>query len=317
MYQIGVDIGGTNIAMGLVDGRLEIVARFNERFPREGGGERTAEIIAEGTKALLQQAGAAEAELESIGVVVPGSIDPTGSIVVNAYNLGFHGEPLRARIQAHFPNIPVFLANDANGAALAELHKGAFRGCRVAALLTLGTGVGGGLILGGRMFNGGLNNGVELGHMILKNGGEYCTCGNHGCIEAYASATALIREAVRAMEQHPDSLLASEAGNDPNRMTAKLAIDCARAGDKAALEVFDGYVDALGSAVASIINLLDCEVVALGGGVSLAGDFLFEPLNKNVHEKSFFEHHGKVVPAQMGNDAGIIGAAMLKRNQDI
>jgi len=316
MYQIGVDIGGTNIAMGLVDERLEIVARESVRFPKEGGGARTAEIVAEQTRKLLRQAQADEGELESIGVVVPGSIDRTGSIVVNAYNLGFHDEPLKARIQAHFPSVPVFLANDANGAALAELHKGAFRGCATAALITLGTGVGGGLILGGRMFNGGLNNGVELGHMMLKNGGEYCTCGNHGCIEAYASATAIIRDAARAMAKYPDSLLCAATEGKAERMTAKIAIDCARAGDEAAARVFEGYVDALGSAVASIINLLDCEVVALGGGVSLAGDFLFEPLNKNVHEKSFFEHHGRVVPAETGNDAGIIGAAMLKRNEE-
>lgn len=316
MYQVGVDIGGTNIAMGLVDEALEVVQRESMPFEIKGGGERTAEIIHEGTLAMLKRQGAGLYDLDSVGVVVPGSIDPAGSVVINAYNLNFHNEPLKARIQKQFGDIPVFLANDADGAALAELHKGAFVGCRTAVLFTLGTGVGGGLILGGRMFHGGLGNGCELGHALLVSGGEQCTCGNKGCIEAYCSATAIIRDAIRAMEKHPDSLLFERTLGRPERMNAKTAIDCAREGDSAALEVFHNYVDHLGSAVASMINLLDCERVAIGGGVSAAGEFLFEPLRKNVHAKSFFENHGGVVPAVMGNDAGIIGAAMLRRNEE-
>lgn len=316
MYQIGVDIGGTNIALGLVDENLQMVCRSSVPFSKEGGGEGTAKAIYEQTRKLLEEAGADMSALESVGVVVPGSLDHSCSVVINAHNLGFHNEPLKEKIQSYFKDIPVFLANDANGAALAELHKGAFKGCNTAALFTLGTGVGGGLILGGKMFNGGMNNGVELGHMCLVHGGEECTCGNRGCIETYTSATALIREAVKAMENAPGSLLAEKTGGDPKKMTAKIAIDCAKAGDQAATNVFNAFVDALGSAVASIINLLDCERIAIGGGVSAAGDFLFDALNENVHKKSFFEQHAKIVPAVMGNDAGIIGAAMLKRNAE-
>lgn len=316
MYQAGVDIGGTNIAMGLVDEALNVVQRESVPFDIEGGGEGTAKTIRQGVLAMLKRQGAHISELGSVGVVVPGSIDPAGGTVINAYNLNFHNEPLKARIQEQFGDIPVFLANDADGAALAELHKGALAGCRTAVLLTLGTGVGGGLILGGRMFHGGLGNGCEPGHALLVSGGEGCTCGNRGCIEAYCSATAIIRDAVRAMEKHPDSLLFERTMGRPERMDAKTAIDCAKAGDEAALEVFDDFVDHLGSAVASMINLLDCERVAIGGGVSAAGEFLFEPLRKNVHAKSFFENHGSVVPAVMGNDAGIIGAAMLRRNEE-
>lgn len=234
MYQVGVDIGGTNIAMGLVDEALEVVQRESMPFEIKGGGERTAEIIHEGTLAMLKSQGAGLSDLDSVGVVVPGSIDPTGSVVINAYNLNFHNEPLKARIQKQFGDIPVFLANDADGAALAELHKGAFVGCRTAVLFTLGTGVGGGLILGGRMFHGGLGNGCELGHALLVSGGEQCTCGNKGCIEAYCSATAIIRDAVRAMEKQPDSLLFERTMGKPERMNAKIAIDCAREGDSAA-----------------------------------------------------------------------------------
>ena len=316
MYNIGVDIGGTNLAIGLVDEELNIVQRVSIPFPKAGGGPETARQIWEKTNELLEKAGADISELESVGVVVPGSIDATGSIVVNAYNLSFHDEPLKERIEAYFQDIPVLLANDANGAALAELYKGAFVGCNTAALLTLGTGVGGGLILGGKMFNGGMNNGVELGHMLLVSGGKYCTCGNNGCIEAYCSATALKQEGIKAMQANPESMLNKRAGGKAERMNAKVVIDCAKEGDEAAVKVFDEYVDYLGSAVACMINLLDCECVAIGGGVSAAGEFLFAPLRQNVHKKSFFENHGRVVPAVMGNDAGIIGAAMLKRDQD-
>lgn len=316
MYQIGVDIGGTNIAMGLVNDELDIVQRVSVPFKAKDGGEGTARKIYRGALSMLERQGAAPEALQSIGVVVPGSIDPEASVVINAYNLNFHNEPLKAKIQHYFNDIPVVLANDADGAALAELHKGAFLGCKTAALFTLGTGVGGGLIIGGRMFRGGLGNGCEMGHAILVSGGEPCTCGNRGCVEAYCSATALIRDAVRAMKKRPGSLLLERTGGDESRMDAKLAIDCARDGDAAAMEVFESYIDHLGSTVASTMNLLDCERVAIGGGVSAAGEFLFEPLRKNVHAKCFYEHHGEVVPAAMGNNAGIIGAAMLKKNEN-
>ena len=316
MYNIGVDIGGTNLAIGLVNESLEIVQRASVPFPKAGGGPETARQIWEKTNELLDKAGGTLTDLESVGVVVPGSIDATGSIVINAYNLGFHDEPLKERIAACFRDIPVFLANDANGAALAELYRGAFVGCNTAALLTLGTGVGGGLIIGGRMFNGGMNNGVEIGHALLVSGGKHCTCGNNGCIEAYCSATALKQEGIKAMQDNPDSMLYKRTGGKAERMNAKVVIDCAKEGDESAVKVFDEYVDYLGSAVASLINILDCECVAIGGGVSAAGEFLFASLRQNVHKKSFFENHGRVVPAVMGNDAGIIGAAMLKRNRE-
>lgn len=315
MYQIGVDIGGTNIALGLVDENIEIIRRSSIPFVQDGG-EANAKRIAEQIHGLLAAAEITLSDVGSIGLLVPGSIDASGSTVINAYNLGFHDEPLKCRVQTLFPDMPVFLANDANGAALAELKKGALKGCTTAAMLTLGTGVGGGLILGGRMFNGGLNNGVELGHMSLVDGGEPCTCGNRGCIEAYASATAIIREGRSAANAHPKSKMNDAVSGDLLRLNSKIVIDCAKAGDLVACSVFEAYVDRLGSAVASLINnLLDCERIAIGGGVCAAGEFLFAPLRENVHTKSFFDQHGDIVPAIMGNDAGIIGAAMLLKNE--
>lgn len=313
MYQIGVDIGGTNIKIGLVDEQLQIVRRSSIPFPHVDG-EGVAQQIAAEVRRLLAEQDAAEHELAWVGVIVPGSIDPTGSIVLNAYNLGFHNVPFKAQLQAQFDKVPVYLANDADGAGLAELGRGAFVGAQTAVLLTLGTGVGGGLILGGKMFSGGKRQGVELGHMPLVAGGEHCTCGLDGCIEAYCSATALARDGVRAMEANPESALAKQSGGNAGVIDAKFVIDCAKAGDETAKAVFDTYVDHLGSACIAMIHLLDPEVIAIGGGVCGAGEFLFAPLRENVAKKCFFSDHAKIVPAVMGNDAGIIGAAMLGGN---
>lgn len=313
MYQIGVDIGGTNIKIGLVDDDLQIVRRVSIPFPHLDG-EGVAKQIAAAVRELLEQQGIPESALNGVGVVVPGSIDPTGSIVLNAHNLGFHDVPFKAQLQAQFEQVSVFLANDADGAALAELGRGAFVGAETAVLLTLGTGVGGGVILGGKMFSGGTRQGIELGHMPLIAGGEPCTCGLNGCIEAYCSATALSRDGVRAMEANPESMLAKKSGGNPKAIDAKLIIDCAKEGDETALAVFNTYVDRLATACIAIVHLLDPEVIAIGGGVCGAGEFLFEPLRKLALEKCFFSSMGKVVPAVMGNDAGMVGAAMLCKN---
>lgn len=307
MFQIGIDIGGTSIKIGLVDETLKIVRRTSLPF-RCIGGENVAAQIAEAIRALLSSDHSIN-DVESIGVVLPGSIDKEQSTVLDAHNLDFHNVPFRKYLQSHFPNTPVYLANDADGAALAELGAGAFVGCQTAVLLTLGTGVGGGVILNGKMFSGGTGRGIELGHMCLVNGGEMCTCGNPGCVEAYCSATGLIREGKKAAKASPDSKLAKS-----DDMNAKFIIDCAKEGDAAAKQVFDTYVDHLAAACISVVHLLDPEVIAIGGGVSHAGDFLFEPLGKLVDKKCFFSSHTKVVPAVMGNDAGIIGAAMLYEN---
>lgn len=309
MYQIGIDIGGTSIKIGVVDENLQIVRRSAIPFQCLGG-ETVAAMIAEEIGKLLALEPAIT-EIESVGVVLPGSIDKTQSIVLDAHNLDFHNVPFRAYLQAHFPSTPVYLANDADGAALAELGRGAFTGCKTAVLLTLGTGVGGGVILGGKLFSGGTGLGAELGHMTLVNGGEGCTCGNHGCVEAYCSATALKREGIRAMQAHPESLLAQRSGGDIACVDAKFVIDCAKEGDETAKAVFDTYVDHLAAACISVIHILDPEVLAIGGGVCHAGDFLFEPLRKGIDKKCFFSEHGNIVPAVMGNDAGIVGAAML------
>lgn len=314
MFEIGVDIGGTNIKYGLVNEALEIVAHGSIPFPKTTA-EDMADKLAAALRAMLAEQGVTE--IGSIGIVVPGSIDRSGEMVIAAYNLGFHDVPLRAIMQARFPGVPVYIANDANGAALAELYKGAFVGCKTAVLFTLGTGFGGGIILDGKMFNGGMNHGVELGHAYLVDGGEPCTCGNLGCMEAYCAASALTRDGRRAMQAHPESMLAEQTGGDPDKITPKLVTDCAKAGDAAAKAVFDTYIEHLSSACASVYNILDPEVLAIGGGLSAAGPFLFDPLQEKVSEKCFYATRGKLVPAVLGNEAGMVGAALLARDAKV
>lgn len=314
MLQVGFDVGGSNIAVGVVNDDMQIVARRSVRFPTGEPYADTVALMASLVEDMAVELSVKASSFASIGIAVPGSISRDCEYVLHAYNLQFHNVPLRGALQAHFPGVPVYLANDANAAALAELHAGAFRGCQTAILITLGTGVGGGMILGGRMFNGGLGNGVELGHLALMHNGPLCTCGNRGCVEALCTSTWLRQQGRISVVEFPTGRIYTEAGGNMDRVSAKLVIDCAKAGDTIATDIFNRYVDQLSSALAGLINLLDPEKIALGGGVSHAGDFLFNPVREMTRKKAFFEKTGEIVPAQMGNDAGIVGAAMLARN---
>lgn len=314
MLQIGFDVGGSNIAVGVVDDDMRIISRRSVKFPTGEPYQETVLLMADLVKSMAEELDVSCDSFASIGIAVPGSITRDCERVLHAYNLQFHDVPLRGALQQHFPGVPVYLSNDANAAALAELHAGAFRGCQTAVLLTLGTGVGGGLILGGRMFNGGLNNGVELGHTALLHNGPLCTCGTRGCMETLCTATWLVQQGRLSIVEYPTAMIYTQAKGDMNRVSAKLVIDCAKAGDAIAMDIFNRYTDQLGSALAGIFNFLDPEVIALGGGISLAGDFLFHPVRENAKSKAFFAECGKIVPAQMGNDAGIVGAASLHKN---
>ena len=276
MYQIGIDIGGTNVKLGLLDEALELTAEASIPFPHTTAADMAKKIRA-AVLSLLAEQNASLSDVGSLGAVVPGSIDASGETVLDAHNLDFHDVPLRKLLQEQFPGIPVYIANDANGAALAELYRGAFVGCKT---------------------------------------GEPCTCGNLGCMEAYCAASALTREGRRAMQAHPESMLAEKTGSDPAKITPKLVTDCAKAGDPAATAVFGDYIEHLSSACASIYNILDPEVLALGGGLSAAGPFLFDPLQDKVSKKCFYATRGRLVPAVLGNEAGMIGAALLARDAE-
>lgn len=316
MYRIGFDVGGTSIKVGAVDNNMQIAAGRSIAFPKGETYEEVVSLMAKVVNELAWEMKLASKDFKSIGIATAGSIDAKNGIIINAHNLGFHNVPMIDEIRKHFPGMPVFLSNDADAAALAELRGGAFRGKKTAVLLTLGTGVGGGIILDGRIFKGGLGHGNELGHMIIQHGGPVCTCGNKGCIESLCTATWIIQQGRKAIVEYPISLIHEKTDGDINRVTAKVVIDSAKEGDAIALDIFNTYVDTLSSAITSVVALLDPETVALGGGVSLAGDFLFEPLRKLVKQKSFFKILHEIVPAKFGNKAGIIGASLLAESRE-
>ncbi|MGN0773271.1 MAG: ROK family protein [Candidatus Ventricola sp.] len=312
MYSIGLDVGGTTFKAGVVteDGRIV----HKDAMPT--GIERPyQEIIADMAalcKKVAADAGVAMSEIKSIGVGVPGLFDNRTGRIPFCTNLGWHDIPFVTEVKKHL-DTPVYGDNDATVAGLAESVAGVSAGVKDSVFLTLGTGVGGGIIIDGKPYSGAHGCGSEIGHMMIKMGGEKCTCGNYGCFERYASATAIIREARKAVAEHPESSMMAACGGDPEKINAKIVIDAARAGDPTAKTVFDGYVHALAVGIINIINMLDPEVIVLGGGVSAAGDFLLHAVREAVKPMVFFKTmpYARIELAQLGNDAGIIGAAML------
>ena len=263
---------------------------------------------------VAAQAGTPMEEVAAMGVGVPGIYNPETGVIPFCTNLGWHDVPFVEEMHKHL-NLPVHVDNDATVAGYAESIAGVSAGTRASVFLTLGTGVGGGIVLGGRPYSGVHGIGSEIGHMILQMDGEPCTCGNEGCFERYASATAIIREARRAVKKDQQSMMMKNCGGNPERINAKIVIDCAKAGDKTARAVFDAYVRALAHGIISIINVLDPEIIVLGGGVSMAGDFLLNAVREAVKPLIFFKTmpYARIELARLGADAGIIGAALLGR----
>lgn len=302
MY-IGIDVGGTNLKAGLVDEKGRIVKV--ERIPLDfQGPEAFAATLAELSKTVLQEG------VRWVGVGLPGAVDE-GDVLFTT-NIPMENVPLEKLFRRHL-DLPLLLGNDADCAAVGEFFGGAGRGTQDFAVVTLGTGVGCGLIVNGRL-RGGLAS-SEAGHIVICRDGEPCNCGRLGCWERYASATGLIQQTKRAMEAHPKSLLHEIAAK--NGVEGRTAFQAAEAGDETALEVCRNYVDYLATGLANLINILRPEVVAIGGGVAAAPErLLLEPLREAVDKESFSRHGGrvtKILPAELGNDAGIIGAAMLGR----
>lgn len=314
MYYIGIDLGGTNIAVGIVD---EDGAIIKEGSTPTLVGRSYQEIIKDmGECALftLSEAGIPLTEVHSVGIGIPGIADQNTGVVVFCTNLGWHNVPLRDEMQKYIFK-PVHIDNDATVAGLAESVAGVSAGCHSSVFLTLGTGVGGGIIIGGKPWTGAHGVASELGHITLEIDGEPCTCGKRGCLERYCSATAIIRMARQALSIHPESLMQEWCEGDLNRVTGKLVIDASKEGDETALRVFRRYVKYLALAINTVISFIDPEMVVLGGGISKAGNYLVEAVRAEIPGLLMFKTmpYAKVEIARLGPSAGIIGAAMLGR----
>lgn len=311
-YYFGVDLGGTNIKAGITDENGNILLKSCVRTDSQGDARRIADQMVELCCELAKKADISMDDVEAVGVGIPGTVDAEKGTVIYCNNLNMDGAPIGAMMQEKL-NKPVHLANDASCAALGEFVCGGGREYNSIILVTLGTGVGGGIILDGKLWEGLEGAGAEIGHMVVHVGGAECSCGRKGCFEAYSSATALVNHTKAAMDAHPESLMHSIVAKT-GRISAKTAFDGMRKGDKTAKEVVDYYLHYLSEGVANLINIFAPEAIILGGGVCNEGDALLIPLKEQVIAKCYggdLIHHAEITIATLGNDAGLIGAAML------
>ena len=313
MYNIGIDLGGTNSKVGLVDENYNIVQKATAKTNLRRPADEICGTIVELIWQCLNAAKVTIGEVNSIGIGTPGVANRNSGVVLYSCNLDFHNTDLRALLKQRLDK-PIFVENDANAAAFGEVLAGAGKGYSDVVVVTLGTGVGGGIIIGGKIYTGFNFCGAELGHTVIEFNGRQCGCGRKGCFEAYSSATALINMTKEAMEAHKDSKMWEIAGGDIEKVDGKTAFDGWRAGDKAASEVVDMYISYLGCGLTNIVNTFQPEVLLIGGGICKEGENLTKPLEKIISQDSYCvdpERSTKLDIAKLGNDAGIIGAAFL------
>jgi glucokinase len=306
---IGVDLGGTKLLAGAVDPRLGV----HYRAQRTVTGLDQAALLDVTVDAVLEARESAGGEVDAVGFGIPSLIDRRTGIAVIAVNLPLVDVAF-ADLMAERLGLPVFVDNDGNVAALAEHRAGAARGASEVVLLTIGTGIGGGLILRGELYRGAIGAGAELGHVVIDMNGPQCqgNCPNRGCVESLASGTALAREARRMAAQRPGSALA-RAGSSGRELAGPLVTELAHDGDAAAIEVIELIGSRLGVAVASLVNIFNPEVVVIGGGVMAAGELLLAPVRDVVAARALPPSRDvvRIVPAWFGVEAGMIGAAAL------
>lgn len=314
MYYLGIDLGGTNIAVGVVDEDCKIVAKANSSTATENA-EQIADAMAATARQALEKAGITLNDVPWVGLGSPGTVNKATGIIEYANNLPFRNTPMQKMLSERLDGKPVYMENDANAAAFGEYMAGALKGAKVAMAITLGTGVGGGVIIDGKIFSGSNFAGAELGHCVIVADGWPCTCGRLGCWEAYASATGLIKCTKMHMEEAPkDSALWKIADGDIEKVNGRTAFDAMRQGDPTGQKIVDEYVKYLSVGLINMINIFQPSILCVGGGVGNEGENLLVPVRAIVEKEQYGNNPDaatKICKAQLGNDAGIIGAAML------
>ena len=315
MYKIGVDLGGTNIVAGVINENYEIIGRGKAKtnLPRPAK-----EIFADIVKCVrlaCEQAGISEDEIESIGIGTPGSVDKKTGVILYANNLDFYNVEAVKMVNDQLPGVKVFIENDANCAALGEALACCGKGKNNFVAVTLGTGVGGGIVLNGKLLTGCNDAGGEIGHVAIKFDGEPCNCGRIGCWERYASATALVKQTKQAMLENPTSKMWELCDGDLNNAGGRTAFDAMRLGDAAGTEVVDTYIKYVAIGTVNIVNIFQPDLICFGGGICNEGETLLVPLRRHVAEWRYSkkqEIQTEICRATLGNDAGVIGAALLE-----
>ncbi len=311
MLYIGIDVGGTNLVAGLVDETGQLLGRAAARTDTSRSAEMLCADLADLALRAVENGGVKPEEITGVGIGIPGEVDASSGVVCHAPNVPFDNTPLVDLFQRRWA-VPVLLENDANCAAWGEYRAGAAQGCDPALIVTLGTGVGGGAILGGALFRGFYGSGLEIGHMVIELEGRPCNCGRRGCWERYASATGLIETTREEMERTPDSVLWTLADGQMSRVGGKTAFQAADAGDAAGKRVTKRYLQYLAAGLTNLINLFQPEIICLGGGVSRErDDLLLQPLRALIAEGSYHRVEPRLVKAALGDGAGVIGAALL------
>lgn len=310
MYYVGIDLGGTHIAVGLVDENGKIIHKDSVPTGRERPYQEIIKDMAMLSLKVIKDSGVDMKDVKYIGIGSPGVPNSKEGFIVYSCNLNFRNTPVRAEMQKYI-DLDVYIDNDANCAALAESVAGAAKGVDHSIAITLGTGVGGGVVINKKIYSGFNFAASELGHMVVVVDGEPCTCGRKGCWEAYASATALIRQTKAAAEKNPDSLINKLTGGKLD----KIVFEAARQGDETAKAVIEQYIKYVADGLANVINIFQPEIIVIGGGICKEGEYLLKPLREAVYKNVYGVSEGlpltQIKVAMMGNDAGIIGAAML------
>ena len=313
MYKLGIDLGGTNIVAGVVDENYKIVATAKRKTNCPRPADEIIDDMAAVALEAIKNAGLEKSDIEAAGVGTPGAIDPVNGMVTFSNNLDFYDVPM-AKMLKERTGIDFYLENDANAAAYGEFVAGAGKGANNFIMITLGTGVGGGVIINRKIYSGSNYAGAELGHTVICMDGETCNCGRQGCWETYASATALIRQTKQAMIKYPESIMWKLCNNDINSVSGLTAFDAMRKGDAAGKAVVDKYVYYIAVGIANNMNIFQPDIICIGGGVSKEGDNIIKPIMEYVSGENYARNVAKkceVKTATLGNDAGIVGAAYI------
>ncbi len=318
MYTIGVDLGGTNIAIGIVNERYEIVRKGSVPTKPERGADPIIADMAALCRKLIADEGLTLADIESVGVATPGTANNVTGVVEYANNIPFLQYPLADRLSAQLDGKKVYIENDANAAAKAEAIAGVAAGAPISVMITLGTGVGGGIIIDGKVYTGFNFAGAELGHVVIQKDGRQCSCGRKGCWEAYSSATGLVNitkdHILEARAAGNKTIMDDMIGGDLSKVSARTAFNAMKQGDEVGAAVVDEYISYLSCGIVNMINIFQPNVLSIGGGVCNEGDYLMKPLLEKVWGETYSREgtpRTEILIAKLGNDAGIIGAAVL------
>jgi glucokinase len=320
-YIVGVDLGGTNIVAGAMpaDGSREIAFRSQPTHAVQGAesvASRIIQMIEDVITVTCAETGATRASFLGIGIGAPGPLDRERGVIIVAPNLGWKMFPLRDRVQ-QATGLRTTLDNDANCATMGEWWTGAATGARNVIGVTIGTGIGGGIIIDGKLFHGASDVAGEIGHMTIDSTGRRCGCGNYGCLEAYASGPAIAERAREALAGETDGVLMRMCETDFSRITAQMVYRAAKEGDMVAIDVVRETARFLGAGIGGLLNVLNPEVVVLAGGVVNAGDALFAPLKAEVKRRAFAPAVDacRIVPGTLGSSAGVVGAVAAFKAQ--